>query len=359
MPYTVLQPVERRRRRGRLRGPARLIAPLALAALLGGASLVASEHWARAHDGRARDGARARAVAVAAGAAPTASAKATEARQHLRVAVARVRRAAARPVAPVPQLLLAGPPRYHVAFRPPLRARSAILVDARNGAVLWAAHAHVRRPIASTTKIMTGLLALEYLPRNRVIRINPLVPRVALVREGLRAGERVPAWKLLYGLLVYSGNDDALALAIGTSGSRGAFLRLMNEKARALGLRDTHFTSPSGVVDQGNYSTAFDLAALARYAMRDPRFRAIVRTRIARLRWTRPTYSKIYVNKNPLLGTYRGADGIKTGFTTLAGHCLVASAHRGSVRLIAVVLDSTDPAVDARRLFNFGFAHAS
>jgi D-alanyl-D-alanine carboxypeptidase len=205
---------------------------------------------------------------------------------------------------------------------------------------------------------MTAVLALENLPLDKRVRINPIVPRVALGREGLRAHERVPVWKLMYGLLLFSGNDDALALAIATSGSRGAFLQLMNTKAHELGLAHTHFTSPSGVVDRGNYSTAYDLAALSRYAMAIPRFSAIVRTRIARVNWSAPTYAKTYVNKNQLLGRYRGANGIKTGWTTLAGHCLVASARRGSTRLIAVVLHAPDPYGDARRLLNFGFANS-
>jgi D-alanyl-D-alanine carboxypeptidase len=161
----------------------------------------------------------------------------------------------------------------------------------------------------------------------------------------------------MYGLLLFSGNDDALELAIATSGSKGGFLELMNEKAHELGLRDTHYTSPSGVVDRGNYSSARDLAALARYALAIPKFRAIVRTRIANVKWTKPTYAKTYVNKNPLLGRYRGADGVKTGWTTVAGHCLVASARRGNRRLIAVVLHSSDPYGDATRLLNFGFAN--
>src|SRR5439155_20502602 len=129
--------------------------------------------------------------------------------------------------------------------------------DANTGAVLWARRARQRRPVASTTKIMTGALALEHLPLDKVVRVNPIVPRVALNREGLRAHERVAVWKLMYGLLLFSGNDDALELAISTAGSRGAFLQLMNEKASELGLRDTHYTSPSGVVDRGNYSSAY------------------------------------------------------------------------------------------------------
>ena len=245
------------------------------------------------------------------------------------------------------------PPR---AGAPSVTARSAILVDAKTGVVLWQKRPHVRRPIASTTKIMTGTLVLERLPLGHVVRVAPGVPRTPLVREGLRAGERVPVWKLLDGLLIFSGNDDALALAVAAAGSRPRFLELMNEKARELGLRDTHFASVSGVIDDGNYSSAWDLAALTRYAMADPRFRKIVRTKIARVPWPAPTFGKVYVNKNTLLRTYRGADGVKTGWTTIAGHCLVASARRGDRRLIAVVLHSANPYRDARRLLTMGFA---
>jgi D-alanyl-D-alanine carboxypeptidase (penicillin-binding protein 5/6) len=235
-------------------------------------------------------------------------------------------------------------------------ARAAILVDANSGLVLWQKRPHLRLPVASTTKIMTAVLALERLGPKRIIKIDPSVPRVAPFREGLRAGERVPAWKLFYGLLLYSGNDDALALGIAAAGSRGAFIAMMNRKARQLGMGDSHFTSPSGVIDRGNYSTPWDMAALARYAMWNGRFRAVVRTRVKRLSWPAPTFGKVYVNKNHLLGTYRGADGIKTGWTTLAQHCLVASAKRNGVRLIAVVLHSPNAYPDARRMLDFGFA---
>jgi serine-type D-Ala-D-Ala carboxypeptidase (penicillin-binding protein 5/6) len=176
------------------------------------------------------------------------------------------------------------------------------------------------------------------------------------VREGLRAGERVEAWKLFYSLLLYSGNDDALALAIAAEGDKWAFVQQMNEEARDLGLRDTHFASPSGVVDRDNYSSAWDLAALTRVAMRDLHFRRIVHTRIAHVRWSPPTYEKVYVNNNLLLGMYRGANGVKTGYTHKAGPCLVASAKRGRVSLVAVVLDSSNMYRDAVRLLDFGFA---
>jgi D-alanyl-D-alanine carboxypeptidase len=129
----------------------------------------------------------------------------------------------------------------------------------------------------------------------------------------------------------------------------------MNEKARELGLSDSHFSSVSGVIDRGNYSSAWDLAALTRVALRNPRFRRIVRQRIVRVPWSAPTYEKVYVNKNSLLGSYRGANGVKTGWTTLAGHCLVASATRQGRTIIAVVLHDAQAPRDARRLLDLGF----
>jgi serine-type D-Ala-D-Ala carboxypeptidase (penicillin-binding protein 5/6) len=261
-----------------------------------------------------------------------------------------------RKAAPAPPILVFGArPLAPHRFAPQLSARAAILVDARTGRVLWSLRPHLRRPIASTTKIMTALLALERLGPKDLVTIDPSVPRAAPFREGLVAGQRVQAWKLFYGLLLFSGNDDALALAIATAGSRGAFVAEMNREARRVGLRDTHFSTPSGVVDRANYSTAWDLSALTRYALRDARFRAIVRTRAKHVPWPAPTFEKVYLNKNRLLTEYRGADGVKTGWTTKAGHCLVASAQRDGAHLIVVVLAAPNRYRDAARLLNFGF----
>jgi D-alanyl-D-alanine carboxypeptidase len=237
-----------------------------------------------------------------------------------------------------------------------LSARSAILVDADTGKVLWGRYVHRRLHVASTTKIMTALVAMERLGPRSVVKVDKAVRRVPPITEGLRPGERVQAWKLFYGLLLYSGNDDALALAVAAGGTRARFVALMNEKAHALGLRETHFRSPSGLLDRDNYSTSWDMAALTRYALWNSRFRAIVRTRIKRVPWSKPIGEKIYVNKNHLLGSYRGADGVKTGWTTLAKHCLVASARRDGVHLIAVILGSNDSYKDVRKLLDFGFA---
>jgi serine-type D-Ala-D-Ala carboxypeptidase (penicillin-binding protein 5/6) len=235
-------------------------------------------------------------------------------------------------------------------------ARAAILVDGTTGQVLWARYPHRRLPIASTTKIMTAVVAMDRLGPHDVVTVARSATRVQPFKEGLRAGERVEAWKLFYGLLLYSGNDDAVALAVAAGGTRNRFIALMNEKAEEIGLHDTHFRSPSGLIDQDNYSSAWDLAALARYALWNPRFRAVVRTRIKRVPWSAPIGYKIYVNHNHLLGAYPGADGVKTGWTTLARHCLVASARRHGLYLIAVALGATDMYTDVKKLLDFGFA---
>jgi D-alanyl-D-alanine carboxypeptidase (penicillin-binding protein 5/6) len=242
---------------------------------------------------------------------------------------------------------------------PKVKAPAAIVIEAASGTVLWSRRVYMRRPIASTTKIMTGILALRRLQPNAVVTVDRAATRVDPYREGLRPGERVRAWKLLYGLMLVSGNDTAAALAVAVGGSRSNFVKIMNLKAEALGLRHTHFRSPSGLLDEDNYSTVSDLATLARYAMRDARFRSIVRTKKKLVRWPAPVNSKLYENHNKLLWRYPGADGIKTGWTTKAGHCLVASARRQGRRLITVVLDSPDLYGDTIKLLDYGFNTAA
>jgi serine-type D-Ala-D-Ala carboxypeptidase (penicillin-binding protein 5/6) len=332
-----------RRRRRRYRYRLRRLAPVGLAvvaAFLAGA-------WAGSH--RSTVSAQAAGVdaplAVAdepsAGAAATTSAETTTA-------------VTTEPVEPL--TLVHGPPLLARRLKGRLAAAAAILVDADDGQVLWALHPHQRRPIASTTKIMTALLALRVLKPHQVITVDRAVTRVPLVREGLRTGERVQAWKLFYSMLLYSGNDDALQLAIAAGGSKAAFLKEMNDEAQRLGMRDTHYTSPSGVIDEGNYSSAWDLAAVTRMALRNPTFRKIVRRKVIHVKWAAPTYSKIYVNNNSLLRMYSGANGVKTGFTHKSGWCLVASATRHGHTLITVVLDSGDMYSDSEKLLDLGFS---
>ncbi|HLY85221.1 MAG TPA: D-alanyl-D-alanine carboxypeptidase family protein [Gaiellaceae bacterium] len=277
---------------------------------------------------------------------------------------AAVRQPRSKPVArtvPPPRkplrLLQSGTPLLQGRVHTDIAAPAGILVDAQTGRILWAKRAHERRKIASLTKIMTATLALREVPWESTITVDKRVTEVPLVREGLRPGEHVKAWKLFYSLLLYSGNDDAAQLAISAAGSIHAFLRQMNTEAQALGLRDTHFTTPSGVIDRGNYSTPWDLAALTRYALRNRRFDRLVKTKRIQVHWVAPTNSKIYLNNNYLLQSYHGANGVKTGYTHESGWCLVATATRHGRKLIAVVLDSPNIYGDARRLLNLGFSH--
>jgi D-alanyl-D-alanine carboxypeptidase (penicillin-binding protein 5/6) len=334
----------RRRRRTRYR--LRRLSPLGLAVL---AAFLAGA-WTGSHRSTASAQAAGADSPVAVAAGPSGAAMTT-------TTAATTTGTTTAPIKPL--TLVHGPALLAHRLQSPLTAAAAILVDADNGQVLWALHPHERRPIASTTKIMTALLALRALKPHQVITVDRAVTRVPLVREGLRTGERVQAWKLFYAMLLYSGNDDALQLAIAAGGSKAAFLKEMNDEAQRLGMRDTHYTSPSGVVDEGNYSSAWDLAAVTRMALRDPAFRKIVRRKVIHVKWAAPTYSKIYVNNNSLLRVYPGANGVKTGFTHKAGWCLVASATRHGHTLIAVVLDSGNMYTDSEKLLDLGFRSLS
>ncbi|MDW5597593.1 D-alanyl-D-alanine carboxypeptidase family protein [Conexibacter stalactiti] len=236
--------------------------------------------------------------------------------------------------------------------------RSGLLVDATSGRVLWRHEPERRLPIASVTKMMTALLVAE--------RTTPREP-VAITREALAytgsgvgllpKGKRAQAETLLYGLLLPSGNDAAIALAQHVAGSVPRFVRMMNARARELGLSCTRFASPSGIVDRGNWSCAPDLALLAQELLRVPRLARVVRTPLAVMPLPVRGGRVWLANHNPLLRAgYRGADGVKTGYTDAAGRCFVASATRGRTRLIAVLLGSPDPGKQAARLLDAGFA---
>ena len=245
---------------------------------------------------------------------------------------------------------------------PPLRVRAptAILVDLRTGAVLFAKHPDQRRPVASVVKIMTAMLVLERARLSDVVGVSRGAARAAPTRLGLEPRERITVGDLLWGLLLWSGNDASVALAEHVSGSLSAFKALMNARAHALGLRDTYFAGPSGLDDRG-YSTVRDVAVLARAALRNPVFARIVSTR---RHWIPGPARQIHRlrNLNDLLRTYRGAVGVKTGYTQAAGNCVVGAATRGRRSLLAVVLG--DPArtrwraayADVRRLLDYGFA---
>jgi D-alanyl-D-alanine carboxypeptidase (penicillin-binding protein 5/6) len=234
--------------------------------------------------------------------------------------------------------------------------RSGLLFDLDTGEVLWRRDPERVLPIASLTKMMTALL---------VVRTQRPADEVPIPRkrfyEGsavgvLPGGKNVPVETLLYGLLLPSGNDAAHALARHVGGSEQGFLDLMNQHAAELGLRCTHYTSPDGLIDEGNHSCAVDLAAEARAILDVPRLAKIVGSRSA----VEPLPikgGKVWLyNNNPLLRLgYPGTIGIKTGYTDLAGHCLVAAAKRHGRRLGVILLHSPDTGRQATRLLNAGF----
>lgn len=237
---------------------------------------------------------------------------------------------------------------------PPVAARAYVLVEGRTGQVLAERNAHLAWPPASTTKILTALLVAESLPLDRVVVTSG---RAAAQREGasvgLRPGERRRVRDLFYAMLLTSANDAALALAEAAAGSVEAFVARMNQRARELGARNSHFTNPHGLYHPQHRSTAYDLALLARAALANPQVAQAVASRA----YDYPTEAGVrrLVNRNRLLATYPGADGVKTGWLAESGPCLVASARRGARTLIAVVLDSTRVFDDAAALLDFGF----
>src|SRR4051795_12406010 len=252
------------------------------------------------------------------------------------------------------QAALAGVDAFHLRFKQPPRA--GIVFDVKTGEVLWRRNPLERTPIASLTKIMTALLVVEQTRAKDEIR----VPKDALNYVGsgvglLPKGRHVTVGALLHGLLLPSGNDAAIALADGVAGSRAQFVQQMNEKAQLLGLRCTHFASPSGI-DGRDRSCAADLAALTRIVIAKKRIARIVRKAHAAVRFPIKG-GKLYLNStNPLLRmAYRGTIGLKTGDTVKAGHCLIAVVKRGGRTLAAIVLHSPNPQLQVRRLFAKAF----
>ena len=245
-----------------------------------------------------------------------------------------------------------------VDFRRPPSA--GLLFDLDSGRVLWRRNASRVLPIASLTKMMTALLVAERVPRRGRVRITPEALRYRGSGVGLLPrGKLIRVQTMLHGLLLPSGNDAAIALAQrAAGGSVRRFVGLMNRRAAQMGLKCTRFASPSGLADS-DISCAGDLAALARAVLRTPRIARIVRRRSAVLPFPIRGRKLYLYNTNPLLRErYRGATGLKTGYTFAAGRCLVATARRGDTRLGVVLLRSRDPGGQARRLLDHGFRAA-
>ncbi|QJD82981.1 D-alanyl-D-alanine carboxypeptidase [Cohnella herbarum] len=240
---------------------------------------------------------------------------------------------------------------------PAIRGEAAILIDARTGAVVYDNNGDKRMYPASITKIVTGILALEDSNLADIVKVSKEARNEEGTRVFLAEGEEVPMEKLVYGLLVNSGNDAATAIAEHMDGSKEQFANRMNAFVKEkLGLTQTNFTNPHGLPDSNHYTTARDMAIIAKYAMENETFRTIVSTR--NKPWVGKEWVSELVNHNKLLSSYEGATGIKNGYTNASGFTLVSSAQRGDTELIGVILKSSSSDEiysDMAALLDYGF----
>lgn len=238
---------------------------------------------------------------------------------------------------------------------PSTAAKSAALIDVSTGRLLYSHNGDVELAMASTTKIMTAIVAIEHNRLDDIVKISAH----AIGKEGsslyLRLGEEISMHHLLYGLMLRSGNDAAVAIAEYVGGSEEGFVYLMNEKAKLIGLRHTKFRNPHGLDEVDHYTTASDLARLSAYALRNPSFREIVRTRTKRVPNSMNKWDYVWRNKNKMLRLYEGADGVKTGYTRKALRCLVSSATRNGQQLVAVTLNDSRDWEDHKHMLDYGF----
>ena len=252
--------------------------------------------------------------------------------------------------------LFAGSAQAEEGERVDSTARSAVLIERETGKVLLSCNSREKLPMASTTKIMTALVALEYGKLDEIVTVGRNAYGVPGTSIYLNLGEKITLRDLLYGLMLASGNDAAVAIAEHIGGDVETFCRMMTKRAEELGCSDTVFLTPHGLPKDGHYTTAHDLAIIAREAMNHELFREIVSTKRASISWEGRSYQRILNNKNRLLTDYDGATGIKTGYTKAAGRCLVFGAKRNGLELIGVVLRCGDWFDEAARLMDETFA---
>lgn len=242
---------------------------------------------------------------------------------------------------------------------PQVVGQSAVLIDARSGKILFEKNGAVRMAPASTTKVVTGIIAIELSEPTDIVTAGKNSTIVEPSAIGLKEGETIPMENLLYSLLLKSANDAAIAIAEHIAGSVPQFTALMNQKAREWGATGSNFVNPNGLPDDNHYSTARDLAVIAGHAMKNPEFRKIVATKVKVIPRADDSAVKWLENHNRLLWRYDGANGIKTGYTRQAKQCLIASAAKGDQEFIAVILASEGNNIwtDAKTLLDYGFAN--
>lgn len=236
-------------------------------------------------------------------------------------------------------------------------AKAAVVINGDTGEILYQINADTRMPMASTTKIMTALLLCELAGDfEKQITVTSEMVAVEGSSMGLLAGDKVTYHDLLYGMMLASGNDAANTAAIALGGSVENFVKLMNERAASLGLTDTNFVTPSGLDAQDHYTTAYELAVIARAALHNEHFAAAAASKSATLCYGNPPYKRTLTNHNRLLKLYDDVIGVKTGFTKKSGRCLVSAAKKDGKFVIAVTLCDPDDWSDHRQLLDIGYA---
>lgn len=236
-------------------------------------------------------------------------------------------------------------------------ARGAVLMEVETRRVIYEKNPHQKMPMASTTKIMTAILALENSHPSDVVTVSPNASGVEGSSLYLSVGEKLTMEQLLYGLMLRSGNDAATAIAEHLGKSIDGFAAMMNKKAREIGAMNTNFMNPHGLHHEEHYTTAYDLALISAYAMENTAFRQIASTKYYKIPWEGQPWDRVLMNKNALLWEYEGANGIKTGYTKAARRCLAAAAQRNDMQLVAVVLDCQPWFDDSAAILDYGFAN--
>lgn len=235
-------------------------------------------------------------------------------------------------------------------------ASSAVLMLSQTGEIIYSKNENNRRSMASTTKIMTSLIALENAQSRIKFKVTGDMLKVEGTSMGLTDGDFVSMEDLVYGMLLQSGNDAANVTAVKIAGNCDKFAQMMNKRAKEIGMKNTNFVTPSGLDDDNHYSTAYDMALLANEAIKNATFRKICSTHSARLSYGSPPYMRTLTNHNKLLTSCEGCIGIKTGFTKKSGRCLVTACERNGVTLICVTLNDPNDWKDHKMLFDYGFS---
>ncbi len=238
-------------------------------------------------------------------------------------------------------------------------AKSAVVLDSASSAVLFEKNAYEKLPMASTTKIMTGLILAEEPNLDREITVTKEMVTVEGSSMGLIPGDTVSLYALLCGLMLASGNDAANTIAIVLCGSTEKFAEVMNNKARQIGMENTNFVTPSGLDDENHYSTAYDMAMLASEALRNPIFAEVVSSKSKTVSYGNPPYLRTLKNHNKMLSLYDGAVGVKTGFTKKSGRCLVSAAAGAGSTVIAVTLNDPDDWNDHQKMLDYGISNSA